>query len=477
MAWTFKQYDGTPYFIVIRAKVSEDAFEKLMKSTPQGEEVTFKNNVTLTAGDQKLASATGSASVTSTMLSKQAPKVVGDRLAWSFDYKPFDITLHDVVLKDTLDKNIGIPIDEKGNAVLENFTIQRSNQLAASGEYENYTPVTVVTGTPQDGEVGLRYDVHEHTITFTLPETPEGALPYAYKFEYATILKPVDLTADVINNHVELSAEQEKPGASGHAELKTQEYAAFATIKDYPYAVIKKVDEQGNPLAGAVFQYTDNTGQTVNSLSDANGVLYVIKLAEGTTAVTETTAPDGYLRLKEPLQLEATGNDVKVTKAPNNAEGTGSFDSPLLVKNKKVKTTTIAVTKQWQNDTPAERPSSITIALIRNGQPTDKTLVLDAEHGWTGSFEQLPVLDEGGNPVVYTVDEIAVEGYESTITGNQGAGFTITNTKPGTPKKSKKSPLPQTGDTTSTYGLAGLALTAALGALFLGRRLSSSRIR
>lgn len=497
MTWTFKQYDGTPYFIVMRAKVSEDVFEKLMKSTPQGEEITFKNSVTLTAGDQKLASATGSASVTSTMLSKQAPKVVGDRLAWSFDYKPFDITLHNVVLKDTLDKNIGIPIDEKGNAILENFTIKRSNQLTASGEYKNYAPVTVVTGTPQDGEIGLRYDVHEHTITFTLPETPEGALPYAYRFEYETILKPVDLTANAINNHVELSADLEKPGASGHAELKTQEYAAFATIQNYPYAVIKKVDEQDKPLAGAVFQYTDNANQTVTSLSNADGVLYVIKLAEGTTTVTETTAPDGYLKLKDPLQLEVSGNDVKVTKAPDNAEGTGSFDSPLLVKNKKVKTTTISVTKQWQNDTPAERPSSITITLIRNGQPTDKTLVLDAEHGWTGSFEQLPVLDEGGNPVVYTVDEIAVEGYKSTIAGNQKTGFTITNTKPdkphepgkppkpgkphehGTPKqpkKSKKSLIPQTGDTTSGYCLAGLTLTAALAALFLGRRLSSSRI-
>lgn len=307
------------------------------------------------------------------------------------------------------------------------------------------------------------------------------------------------MTADVIKNHVELSANGEKPGAYGHSELKTQEYAAFATIKEYPYAVIKKVDEQGNPLAGAVFQYTDKKVETITALSDAGGVLYIINLAEGTTTITETKAPDGYSKLKDTLQLQVTGSDVKVTKAPDDAEGTGSFDSPLLVINKKTETTTIAVTKQWQNDTPAERPSSITIALIRNGKPTDKTLVLDADHEWKGSFEKLPVLDEGGKPIVYTVDEIAIEGYESTISGNQKAGFTITNSKPdkphepgkpnepdkphepGTPeqpKKPRKSFIPKTSDAISSYGLAGgLTLTAALGALVLGCRLRENLIR
>ena len=45
---------------------------------------------------------------------------------------------------------------------------------------------------------------------------------------------------------------------------------------------------------------------------------------------------------------------------------------------------------------------------------------------WEVSFEA-PKYGKDGNEVVYTVTESAIEGYKAEVSGNQDAGFTITN--------------------------------------------------
>ena len=62
-------------------------------------------------------------------------------------------------------------------------------------------------------------------------------------------------------------------------------------------------------------------------------MLYVIKLASGITEVKETKAPEGYLKLTDPIKLELTDNGVVVASAPAGAKGAGSFSDPLSVKN------------------------------------------------------------------------------------------------------------------------------------------------
>lgn len=101
-----------------------------------------------------------------------------------------------------------------------------------------------------------------------------------------------------------------------------------AVIKTYA-AAIKKVDENGNPLAGAVFTIKgltveavevngvvqegvyrvvsyDATSETESAelMTDENGKLYIIGLAENVRlTVTEFKAPDGYNKLLETQEL------------------------------------------------------------------------------------------------------------------------------------------------------------------------------
>ena len=486
MSWNFDNYQGTPYFIVIRTKVSEAKFEEIMKKTAQGEEISFKNSVSMEAGGNKLATASGSASVNSYILSKETPKVAGDNLEWTFNYKPFDIEFKDVVIKDELDKNITIPIDEDGNALLDNFIIERSNKMQADGSYEGFENVTPVISNPEDGEVSVRYEVNEHCIYFDVPDTKEGEKPYSYKFTYKTSIKPVDLNAETIKNHVEMSAKDEEIGANGNSEIKTQKYAAFATIKDYPYFVIKKVDENNKPLAGAVFQYTDNTDSVVNAISDKDGMVYIIKLKAGETEITEIKAPEGYINTNKLTKISIDDNKNVTVVSPTDGKGNGKFNDPFIVQNDKAKTTDISVTKKWVGDKAEDRPDSITVNLLKNGEPMeDMSLTLDQNNGWMGKFEKLPLTDEDGKTIKYTISENEVKGYTSQITGNMVDGFVITNTKPeepeepgkpdkpdesGEPKGKDKKKSPRTGDNGFGYTCSAMAVVAALGILYLKRK-------
>lgn len=91
--------------------------------------------------------------------------------------------------------------------------------------------------------------------------------------------------------------------------------------------------------------------------------------------------------------------------------------------------TNVTVTKAWadNNDQDGIRPESITVKLLADGQDTKETLVLNAGNSWTGAFTGLDQY-KAGKEIVYTIEEVKVEGYETSITGDASIGFTITNT-------------------------------------------------
>ena len=82
------------------------------------------------------------------------------------------------------------------------------------------------------------------------------------------------------------------------AELKENQVVTV-TIPDKvkPGLIIRKVDaETGEPLAGAVFTVTHSDGKLVGEyLSDANGMVVIENLPEGTYITEEIQPPEGYL--------------------------------------------------------------------------------------------------------------------------------------------------------------------------------------
>ncbi|MDY6221482.1 MAG: Cna B-type domain-containing protein [Candidatus Alectryocaccobium sp.] len=128
----------------------------------------------------------------------------------------------------------------------------------------------------------------------------------------------------------------------------------------------------------------------------------------------------------------------------------------------------IDVLKAWEDNDNRDgiRPNDITVVLLANGEETGKTLVLNEESRWTGSFTDLDEFKDG-EKIIYTVKEIPVDGYETVISGNAETGFTIINTHTPTPSSPPTDDPPQTGDNNNIYlwwimflaGLIGIVVT------------------
>src|SRR5699024_1514931 len=83
----------------------------------------------------------------------------------------------------------------------------------------------------------------------------------------------------------------------------------------------------------------------------------------------------------------------------------------------------ISVEKKWNNAGGETTP--VTVKLL----PTNKTVELNEGNDWKATFKDLDVYDEKGEEIAYDVEELDVDGYNSTVDGNDTEGFVITNTE------------------------------------------------
>ena len=105
--------------------------------------------------------------------------------------------------------------------------------------------------------------------------------------------------------------------------------------------------------------------------------------------------------------------------------------SQITVTNTYVpETTDISVMKAWNDDDNRDgiRPASVTVNLLAGGKNTGKKLVLSEENGWAASWTDLPVYENHGTAIIYTVEEETVpNGYTATVKA-EGNQFVLTNT-------------------------------------------------
>ena len=137
------------------------------------------------------------------------------------------------------------------------------------------------------------------------------------------------------------------------------------------------------------------------------------------------------------------GNEIAYTITEDAVDGytttiSGSADTGYTVTNThEIETIAVPVTKVWVDDNNAKglRPNSVTIQLKADGENLEgKTLTLDAQGDWKGTFTELPKHKAGKvrQLVDYTLAETAVDNYSVAIAGLADAdGFTVTNTITG----------------------------------------------
>ena len=100
-------------------------------------------------------------------------------------------------------------------------------------------------------------------------------------------------------------------------------------------------------------------------------------------------------------------------------------------------TVTRTVLKVWDDKGyENRRPRSVQVTLLQNGAAYD-TQILNSTNGWMYTWEDLPKYDKNDKEITWTIREVSVSGYVSSIRQN-GYTFVLTNTL-------DKQKLPQTG--------------------------------
>ena len=86
----------------------------------------------------------------------------------------------------------------------------------------------------------------------------------------------------------------------------------------------------------------------------------------------------------------------------------------------------VEVTKKWIGNIKAD---SVNVTLKTTDGNVVESKRITSEDGWKATFGPYDKYDASGKEVKYNIDETKVDGYNSTITGDDNNGFVITNTE------------------------------------------------
>lgn len=239
-----------------------------------------------------------------------------------------------------------------------------------------------------------------------------------YEIVYYAKFDGVPLQNFSYTNTAELTSDGNGEPLRKSQTLTIQKALGSASGDNYKIK-IKKVNEENQPLSGAVFAVANSNGQQVGQLTtDANGDAVIENLVRDNYTVQEISAPAGYILSTEQYQVNADSFDL--AKVAN-----------LRVENvKSGQNRSISVTTKWVDagNQAQGRPGKVIVELLRNGSFTGDTAELTQGTGWKAFFRELPKYDNNGKLYQYSIREQAVTGYYPTLSGTQDSGFNMVNT-------------------------------------------------
>src|SRR5699024_6036375 len=174
------------------------------------------------------------------------------------------------------------------------------------------------------------------------------------------------------------------------------------------------------------------------SRPDAITVHVVVDGNEDPVAIGNLTAEDGWSHIFKGLdKYDENGGEINYSVEEEAVEGykgeVEETEEGFVITNTEIieqtphetSKTTVDVEKVWKG----EKQDSVTIHLLANGEKVDEA-ILSENTDWKHAFTDLPVVHDitDEKAIKYTVEEVEVEGYEVSISGNAKDGFIVTNT-------------------------------------------------
>ncbi|PAU68110.1 Cna B-type domain-containing protein [Bifidobacterium criceti] len=238
----------------------------------------------------------------------------------------------------------------------------------------------------------------------------------------------------------------------------------FADTEKYPVnwdvlnADPQTFRDMANTLAGYI--EVNGTKPAASAMTDADGNASFTQVGDGMFLVTADRFVEKTIECKSSAMLVALPN-VHVEDGANQRVVNIEPKSDCVVPE--VKTESLNVKKVWKDAGNTDRPKSITVELLKNGEAQETVELSDAnnwQHTWSG-------LESGNDWKV--VEKSVPSGYTTIsdydMTAEDEASVTITNTKPAPPVTPPTPPAQTGADIALVAVVAGAALV--LGVLLI----------
>jgi TQXA domain-containing protein len=176
-----------------------------------------------------------------------------------------------------------------------------------------------------------------------------------------------------------------------------------------PHIVIRKINPDGGVLAGADLQILSSDGANVIQQWTTDGTEKSIAIDAGKYIFRETKAPQGYDKVADVrFSVDDKGN-ITLDKALDYAKVEGN--KLIVTDSKEVPKITRKVEKKWRDTGfEKERPESVKIQLLADGQAYGTPITLNNDNGWVYEWTDLPKVNKDGREIEYAVKEVEMAG-------------------------------------------------------------------
>lgn len=361
--------------------------------------------------------------------------VIGDQLvSTDLSYVKKD---SDIPWKSETDKNNHMPYMYRGTWVSGAKDSNKVFQPDPDGATEQGPDWAVRT-------YGDKQAAPKQSINFEKLSYLEGDRAFEYKlgdleyndgleYHYFVEIKEKPVGQKLFENNATIKAENldEKT-----VNRKNERTFGFGSLNGTGFNIIvKKVDENDNPLSGVEFSITndDRSDVTIKSVTTGSDGTAGWAVGLGNYTIKETKKLDGYILDKD--EYKVSKKDLQDSVGNENSTVIKKIVNKKKPEAPKPATRDIAVEKKWGGDpNPAQPYPAVEVVLWEDGVETNKKVTLSADNNWKASFSNLPKNKAAGGEIAYTVKEVAVSGYTAKYSGDSDNGFKIMNTPdPNTP--------------------------------------------
>ena len=251
---------------------------------------------------------------------------------------------------------------------------------------------------------GVRYDNKEINVTVKVIDDGKGNLTSEVSYP--------NNEKRFINEYIPAEKTSVTLGAKKVLEGKTLEEGKYSfELKDEKDKVLQTVTNKADgTISFAGIEYDESQVGT-----------HKYKISEVAGNETGVTYDKTVYEVEVSVIKDAQTNrlNATVSKTPEELKFTNTFIQKMI---------DIPITKVWNdnNNNDGKRPKNVEVELLENGSSTGKKLILSSENNWKGSFQNL-VAEKDGKVINYSVVEVAINGYQSSVTGDVNTGYTITN--------------------------------------------------